>query len=232
MIARHPFGAPQTVQIGSDGDVVTVVWRVGAPDDLTLLGIELGVLPADRVMLDGAIEYDASDASTVAGSDALAAYVLDHIAVSSADGNCPGEVVEIADLVEDGATLAFTCSGPVAQADVEVTTLTDLHPAYRTLATGPEGQRAVYDEAGAVQTWRLAAGAETSALGGSAGLDTASPSSSADSTDLGGAGASAALQISGVLVVLVLLIALGSRYVARRVSTGSTTKDRPTNRNL
>lgn len=106
MIALHPFGDPQTVVVGSAGDVVTVVWRVGAPDDLTLLGIDLGVLPEDRVMLDGAITYDAGDADLVADSPELEAYVLKHVAVRSAGEECTGEVTHVGDLVADGATLA------------------------------------------------------------------------------------------------------------------------------
>ena len=35
-------------------------------------------------------------------------------------------------------------AGPVDAVSVEVTTLTDLHLAYRTLATGPDGQHAGY----------------------------------------------------------------------------------------
>lgn len=54
----HPFGDPQTVVVGVDGAdaaVVRVRWKVGGLDDLTLLGVSLGVLPQERVLLDGAV---------------------------------------------------------------------------------------------------------------------------------------------------------------------------------
>ncbi len=62
--SAHPFGDPQTVSITPDEqrpDVVRVRWRVGGPDDLTLLGVSLGLLPADRILLDGAVDYRTTD---------------------------------------------------------------------------------------------------------------------------------------------------------------------------
>lgn len=217
MIALHPFGDPQTVVTGSDGEVVTVVWRVGAPDDLTLLGIDLGVLPEDRVMLDGAITYDAGDADLVADSPELVAYVLEHVAVHSEGEECTGAVSEVGDLIADGATLAFTCPGPVSQAEIAVTTLTDLHPAYRTLATGPDGQRAVYDQSASTHAWTFDPAVATAAVTG--GTATA-PASSPAGTDLG---SSAAPQMGGVGAVLVLLAAggLALRRRAQRTTTST-----------
>lgn len=43
--SAHPFGDPQTVGISLDEqrpEVVHVKWRVGGPDDVTVLGISLG----------------------------------------------------------------------------------------------------------------------------------------------------------------------------------------------
>jgi len=201
----HPYGDPQTVAIahGADAAVVEVTWKVGAADDLTLLGIELGVLPEDRVMLDGAIAYDEGDAAAVAAADELHAYLLDHVEVAAGDAECVGEVASIGDdLIADGATLAFTCPAAVDTAAVTVTTLTDLHPAYRTLATGADGQRAVYETTAPTHEWAL----------GTAPATASDTTSGAAGTDLG---TSAALQLGAVLGV-VLLAAVGGALVLRR----------------
>lgn len=205
MIRLHPFGDPQTVAVaaGADPTQVQVTWKVGAADDLTLLGIHLGLLPEERVMLDGAISYDAGDAEAVAGSTELADYVLDHVAVRTT-GPCAGEVTSVGDLVVDGAVLTFTCPEPVGDAEVQVSTLTDLHPAYRALATGPGDQHAVYEQGGDVHTWTLATGA------------TAGPTTAVSATPPAlDTGASAALQLGGVLGGL-LLVAGAAVLVTRR----------------
>ena len=206
--AAHPFGDPQTVEIardGSDSAVVHVTWKVGAADDLTLLGIELGVLPQDRVMLDGAVSYDAEDAALVSRAPELSTYLLDHVAVEASGTACTGVVTVVGDLVADGADLAFTCPAAPASAQVEVTTLTDLHPAYRTLATGPSGQHQVYGVDDATHDWSLGpvpAGARTTA-------DATTEASL-------GTGASAALQIGGVLGAVLLVAGIGSLVVRAR----------------
>lgn len=216
-LAAHPFGDPQTVEIArDDGDpaVVHVTWKVGAADDLTLLGIHLGVLPEDRVLLDGAIQYDAGDAALVSRAPELATYLLDHVSVTAGGSACPGSVTAVGDLIDDGADLAFACDPAPASATVEVTTLTDLHPAYRTLATGPDGQHQVYAADAASYTWTLGA-APTSTGTGTTGDVPAEASL--------GTGQSAALQIGGVLGAALLLAGIGSLVVrARRRRTPST----------
>lgn len=211
--AAHPFGDPQTVEVARDaGDptVVHVTWKVGAADDLTLLGIHLGVLPEDRVLLDGAIRYDAADAALVSRAPELEAYLLDHVRVSAPGGGCTGSVAEVGDLIDDGADLAFACDAAPARATVEVTTLTDLHPAYRTLATGPDGQHQVYAADAASYTWAL----------GASGTSTSGDSPAEASL---GTGQSAALQIGGVLGAVLLLAGIGSLVLrARRRRSPST----------
>ena len=151
----HPFGDPQTVEVEQTEDgAVRVTWRAGGADDLTLLAVELGALPAARVMMDGAVWYEDGDADALAASPAFTDYLLDRITVASGRTRCRGEVVDL-ELLGNGATLAFTCAEPVDAATVDVTTLLDLHPAYRTLATGPDGQRAVYDEKHTTHDWSL-----------------------------------------------------------------------------
>jgi hypothetical protein len=189
--SAHPFGDPQTAAIEADAEVVSVVWRVGGIDDLTLLGVELGVLPDDRVMLDGAINLVDGDAQALAGSEEFHDYLLDRIDVSAEGDACAGTVVEVGDLTDDGARLEYTCPQPVDTASVTVRTLTDLHPAYRTLATGPDGQRAVYESAFDTHEWALRSG-----------------TGSGKSEDLG---RSAVLQLGGVLgAVLLILVAVAS----------------------
>ena len=70
----HPFGDPQTVAVASDPahpEVVRLRWRVGGTDDLTLLGVSLGILPPDRVMLDGAVFFRDTDAPAIAAAPAF-----------------------------------------------------------------------------------------------------------------------------------------------------------------
>lgn len=222
-LAAHPFGDPQTVEIareGSDPAVVHVTWKVGAADDLTLLGIHLGVLPEDRVLLDGAIQYDAADAALVSKAPELEAYLLDHVAVTTGGTGCSGSVAAVGDLIDEGADLAFTCDSAPASATVEVTTLTDLHPAYRTLATGPDGQHQVYAAGTASYDWTLG----TAPVGStdSTGSTTATTGDAPAEASLG-TGQSAALQIGGVLGAVLLLAGIGSLVVrARRRRTPST----------
>ncbi|MCR1786199.1 hypothetical protein KVF89_26950 [Nocardioides carbamazepini] len=207
MIAAHPFGDPQTVEIAADADdpaVVHVTWKVGAADDLTLLGIHLGVLPEDRVMLDGAITYDDGDAALVEQAPEVEEYLLEHVTVSAAGQACAGRVEATGDLIVDGADLVFACAEAPGLATVAVSTLTDLHPAYRTLATGPDGQHQVYGADAPSHDWSL----------GVAGTGDGTTGGAPREQSLG-TGSSAALQIGGVLGA-VLLVAVAGAVVARR----------------
>lgn len=195
----HPFGDPQTVAIAPDparAEVVRVRWKVGGLDDLTVLGVALGLLPKDRVMLDGAIFYRDADAAAVGPSPRFAAYLLEQVTVTSDGDTCAGTVTPPTDLARDGASIAYTCPAPVGVVSVAVRTLTDLDPAYRTLATGPGGARAVYTAEEFTHDWTL--GAVPAASGGGGGL-----------------GRRAALQIGavvgGLLLVVAAAVALGRR---------------------
>ncbi|XVV13853.1 hypothetical protein ACQP2X_05715 [Actinoplanes sp. CA-131856] len=157
--AAHPFGDPQTVAITLDEqrpEVVQVKWRVGGPDDLTLLGVTLGLLPEDRVKADGNVDYRYTDPGVVGASSKFADYFLRRIAVTDGTRECAGQVLEpIQALALKGATAEFACPSPVTSATVAVRMLTDLNPAYRTLATGPEGQRYVYEGGNESHAWTL-----------------------------------------------------------------------------
>jgi len=154
----HPFGDPQTVAVALDADhpeVVRVRWKVGGVDDLTLLGVALGVLPQDRVMLDGAVFFRESDATAIATSAAFSAYLLKQITVVSGGRACAGSVEPPSDLAKTGVRIAYTCPGPVGTVAIAVQMLTDLNPAYQALATGPDGQRAVYGPDHGSHDWVL-----------------------------------------------------------------------------
>ena len=191
----HPFGDPQTVEIALDparSDVVRVQWKVGGLDDLTLLGVSLGLVPKERVMLDGAVFYQDSDGAAIGPSEKFAAYLLKQITVASDGKSCTGAVEPPTDVAKTGAAIAYTCPGPVGTAKVSVRTLTDLSTDYRTLATGSNGNRAVYAVGQDSYDWAFVKGAEAPR-----------------------AERNALLQIA-IVVAAVLLIAIAAAVVARR----------------
>ncbi|WBB67690.1 hypothetical protein [Micromonospora sp. WMMD812] len=159
--SAHPFGDPQTVVIAIDEqrpDVVVVKWRVGGPDDLTALGVALGVLPPDRARADGTVDYRYTDPGVVGASERFTRYLLERITVTDGARACTGTVEPVRALDLKGAVVDYACPGPVAKATVAVRMLTDLNPAYRTMATGPTGQRAVYEGADDTHAWTLVGG--------------------------------------------------------------------------
>ncbi|MFD0785419.1 hypothetical protein ACFQZ8_16040, partial [Micromonospora azadirachtae] len=157
--SAHPFGAPQRIEVAGGGDHgVRVRWVVGGTDDLSMLGIALGVLGEDRVLLDGAVTYEPADAEALGKAPEFARYLTDRIGVTQDGTSCPGRVDVADDLASDGAEVLFTCPGPVSKVTVTSRMLTDLHEAYRTFASGPDGQRAVYDGAHESADWRISAG--------------------------------------------------------------------------
>ncbi|MEV5825696.1 hypothetical protein AB0L25_08965 [Spirillospora sp. NPDC052242] len=163
----HPFGDPQTLEVSADGATVHARWRAAA-DDLTALALALRVLKVKRtyVYKDGALvpeESDESDAVTLGKSARLGEYLLKNIQVKSDGTACPGRLVSAADLVRDGARLEFDCPRAVASAEVTVRTLLDLHPAYRTLASGDGGERHTYAESSPTHTWTLDGSAASAA---------------------------------------------------------------------
>lgn len=147
----HPFGAPQTATIAGTAGVPEVTWRFGATDDIAYLAVQVGALPPDRMTLDGVVLYESGDEKALARSEAYADYVLDHIRIEGCDGSVePGE-----DLVADGTTVTFDCPSPTSSTKVEIDMLTDLHPAYQTLASGPNGQKAAYAGNARSHGWTL-----------------------------------------------------------------------------
>lgn len=203
--SAHPFGAPQQIKIAGEGDhEVRVRWVVGGTDDLTLLGLALGVLSEDRVMLDGAVIYEASDGAALAKAPEFAGYLTERITVTQDGQPCEGEVRVADDVAADGAEVLFTCPGPVSTVTVTSRMLTDLHQAYRTLARGPDGQKAVYDAAHESADWTVSAGTGTGSRPVSTRTVAAAPS--------GGS----ALQLSAIGGVLLAVVAAGILWYRRR----------------
>lgn len=153
--SAHPFGPPQTAEVSASGDRVLVQWRFGATDDISYLAAALEALPPERILLDGVVLYEEGDDELLATSDAFEPYVLEHLAVTRGGSACSGTVDSASDLAADGVVVGFACPSGTGPVSVTVDMLTDLHPAYRTLATGPSGQKAVYAADTPSHDWSL-----------------------------------------------------------------------------
>jgi hypothetical protein len=193
----HPFGAPLTATISQDETTgtVEVVWAPGSPDDITYLAAGLGLDSMSHATVDDALIYVKDDTEKLASSAQLPPYLLKHITVTGGQQPCTASIVSVDHLVANGARLSFDCGPGITRATVRISMLTDLHPAYQTMATGPGGQRFVYTSGQAAHDWSLGAAA------GDAGL-----------------GRSAAVQLSAVLgsVVVIGLLAGGAVVLVRR----------------
>lgn len=158
--AAHPLGAPQTLQLSADQHRVWIRWSAAA-DDLTALGLHLGVLGnARRFVYDRGVlvpeQSDASDPALLSEAPQLPAYLFEHIRVAQSGQPCSGEVATTRELAEGGAVqMEFVCPSEVEQVTVDVSTLTDLHPAYRTMATSAGSQREIYTREDATHQWQL-----------------------------------------------------------------------------
>lgn len=184
----HPFGAPQTATITGTAGAPKVTWRFGATDDIAYLAVQVGALPPDRMTLDGVVLYEPGDETALARSEAYADYVLDHIRIEG----CDGSVETGEDLIADGTTVTFDCPSPAAATKVEIDMMTDLHPAYQTMASGPNGQKAAYAGTARSHGWSL------------------------DESRAAATGLSALLQLGGTLGAITLVGAGGWWLVRRR----------------
>jgi len=160
--AAHPFGPPQQVEIEATGQVVEVRWSA-EEDDLTALALHLGALDSARsfVYQDGDLvseESDESVAQTLAKAPMLERYLLGHVVVTQHGQRCRGELRSAESLDGRGAALHFRCTALVDRVKVFVSTLTDVHPDYRTVATSPTGQRTMYSRHSLRHDWYFAAG--------------------------------------------------------------------------
>ena len=152
----HPMGPPQQAVLSlAAPNKVQIVWKFGAMDDLSWLAYDLGLLPADRIMLDGAITPQASDAQLLEKSPALASYLTRQMTVTSQGQACQPQVVPPADIANQGTTVIFTCPGPVTEATVDLKLMTDLEASYATIATGPDGTQATYTGYASSRDWHF-----------------------------------------------------------------------------
>lgn len=145
--AAHPFGPPPVATMTAEGARIDVRWAVAA-DDVVALGYHTGAIPTrrtfvfeDGVPADAPGQVDDSDAALVAASPAVAEYLTDGFRVRQDGRPCPGRVDDAGDLTTAGAHLVFTCPSRVRTVELEVTLLTDLHPAYRTVLLAAGGAR-------------------------------------------------------------------------------------------
>lgn len=191
--SAHPFGAPQTATISGSTGAPEVTWRFGATDDIAYLAVQVGALPPDRMTLDGVVLYEPGDEKALARSEAYADYVLDHIRIEG----CQGSVSVGEDLITEGTTVTFDCPSPAAATTIEIDMLTDLHPAYQTLASGPNGQKAAYADETRSHDWSL------------------------DESRAAATGLSALLQLGGTLGGIALAGIGGWLLVRRRRSAGT-----------
>lgn len=172
--SAHPFGDPESAAISLTGpDVVRVRWKVGMLDDYTYLAEDLGLLPEERVLLDGAIDVQPGDPALLEGAPEFRDYVLRHIRVSVGGQRCSGELAPVDGLAAHGLDVDFTCPEPVTSASVMISMLTDLSSYYTTMASGPDGQRQAYVGDQDTYTWTFGSDAASAETGRSAVLQLA-----------------------------------------------------------
>lgn len=138
--AAHPFGPPPTARITANGDTLTVAWSA-TPDDAVAIGEELGVMPegstaAYRQDAAAQVAPSAADEAALSASPALHAYIAERITAAQDGSPCRPEIPPISDFVHEGVRLLLRCPEPVTTVTLSITMLHDIHPAYRTLATG------------------------------------------------------------------------------------------------
>ena len=144
----HPFGQPPQAVVTAEGRDVTVRWQA-PPDDTRALGAAVGALPEGGTSVfefddeGNAVQRDGADEAGFGDSPALREYLREHIDVSQEGSPCPVEDVRAGDMLAQGATLTFTCPEIVSEAELAVTMLTDVHPAYRTVSYVGDASRGV-----------------------------------------------------------------------------------------
>lgn len=167
--SAHPFGPPPVARLQASGRELTISWSA-AEDDYTTLGGALGVLDAQQTFV-----YDA-DGQTVAGppptgeqltrlagSAQLREYLTEHVSVRQ-DGEDCALGVEASRLATEGVQFVAACPRPVADLEVRVTLLQDLHPAYRTVGlVDGAGTRTLFTESDPVRSLAFADAATSNA---------------------------------------------------------------------
>jgi hypothetical protein len=137
--AAHPFGPPLTADLRADGSTVTVTWAA-AEDDWLNLGQHVGAFTSVDDGAGGSGDMVTGE-ELLARSEAVRAYLGQHIAVRQQGRDCAAEEIRLERVLADGAELAFACPAPVDDVEIEVSALTDVNEAYRTVVTAPDGSR-------------------------------------------------------------------------------------------
>jgi hypothetical protein len=209
VVSAHPFGDPQQAEVSATADGLRIDWSAST-DDLGVLASWIGATDGSGSIMvyeDGEFAPDESSelpGTQLARAPQLADYFLERIDVTAGDVTCTGDLLPVEDVEAEGVTVDFDCGGPVAAADVRIATLTDVDENYRTLATGPRGQRHAYTADHESFGWSLPAHGSAAAPATAAAPVTP--------------GRSAALQLGGVGVGAAVLAGLGFA-VRRRLRT-------------
>lgn len=127
----HPFGPPATAHVDVDGTEVAIVWQA-AEDDWVALGQSLGAFEDPT---NGPVDTTLTGEQKLARSADVHNYLTERIAVRQNGEPCRPTVLPLADLLRQGARLTFECPRPVADLEIRLDALTDLHTAYRTVLT-------------------------------------------------------------------------------------------------
>lgn len=181
--AAHPFGDPPRARISAAGDTLSMVWSA-ADDDYVMLGTALEVISDREVFVyesDGvavAPSLPGEDKLDVlASAPSLGAYVRDHVAVTQ-DGHTCALTVDTADLAEQGVRLSAGCAERIEEVTLNVSLLTDLHPAYRTVTElngAAESNSTVFTQAEPEQVIRFVAAQPTAGAAPSGTTDGGPP---------------------------------------------------------
>lgn len=140
-VAAHPFGPPPVAEVVAEAHDVTVRWTA-AVDDYAALGVAAGVLDesygtgvADPAPDDIGERLGPANRREVEGAAEVRQYVTDRVLVVQTGRPCPVATVDVTQLFARGVALRATCPEPVEAVDVTLRLLSDIHPAYRTVAT-------------------------------------------------------------------------------------------------
>jgi hypothetical protein len=109
---------------------VTLVW-LPAEDDWVALGRSVGAFGDPSAGTDTTLTGE----QKLARSAAVRDYLLARVGVTQAGRPCAAELKPLERLLAEGARFSFACADPVAEVDVRIDALTDLHEAYRTVLT-------------------------------------------------------------------------------------------------
>lgn len=201
----HPFGPPQVAQLTAKGSELTVTWSA-SNDDLFALRLHLEAVPESTTFVyqDGVAVPDDSvgEDAAFASLPEVESYFSEHVQVAQDGVACPGRPSEVAPGGNGDISLVFDCRKTVQQVDVTISTLTDVHPAYRTVARADspaDPDQQLYTDTTTSHRWTF---------GSAAQIGSATPEASRGRSDLGLA--------AGVTMALITGLALSIWSRARR----------------